>query len=257
VAGHPLSGTVTLSEVATGTAVERDGSPASPAQTSVRRVEIPLAADGLAEAPERLRVILTEVASSAPGVSAVLGTKEAVATVADGDAVVAVSRGGVGLLEKPSIYSGPVDYLDYEFLGTEGAENAVGTAFNDFVNLLGGVDAADGGAGDDVLDGGTGSNFLTGGAGRDVFFLDGRGGQVSWSTITDWQAGEQLSVWGWQPGVSKALWLDSDGTPGFTGVTMHGDLDGNGTIDTSVTWSGRARADLPDPLAFDGLLWFT
>jgi hypothetical protein len=40
-------------------------------------------------------------------------------------------------------------------------------------------------------------------------------------------------------------------------VTLHGDLNGDGGIGTSVTWSGRTQAELPTPLRFDGLLWFT
>jgi Ca2+-binding RTX toxin-like protein len=134
-----------------------------------------------------------------------------------------------------------------------------GTSRNDFINAMGGDDAVNAGAGDDVIDGGLGSNFLAGGTGRDVFFLDGRAaaqGAVTWSTITDWQAGEQLSVWGWQAGVSTATWFDDDGVQGFRGVTMHADLDGDGTTDTSVTWAGMTQAQLPAPMQFDGLLWF-
>jgi hypothetical protein len=78
----------------------------------------------------------------------------------------------------------------------------------------------------------------------------------TWSTITDWEPGEQLSLWGWLPGVSAAHWVDEDGVAGFRGVTLHADLNGDGTVETSVTWSGRSQADLPAPNAFDGLLWF-
>jgi Ca2+-binding RTX toxin-like protein len=170
---------------------------------------------------------------------------------------ISIQTGGVTTKIIPSIYSGPVTWLQYEMLGNAASDVVIGTSKNDFINLLGGDDAANGGAGDDVLDGGTGSNFLSGGAGRDDFFLDGRGGTTTWATITDWSAGERLSVWGWRPGVSKVQWVDSAGAPGWTGVTMHGDLDGNGVIDTSVTWTGLSRSQLPTPLEFDGLLWFT
>jgi hypothetical protein len=169
---------------------------------------------------------------------------------------VSVFRDGIWSQETPTPYSGPVQYLQYQHLGTANGEVVIGTASNDFINLLGGDDAANGGNGDDVLDGGTGSNFLTGGEGFDVLFLDGRSGQTTWSTVTDWQAGEQLSMWGWHPGVSKATWIESAGAAGYTGVTMHGDLDGNGAIDTSVTWTGLTTGQLPTPIEFDGLLWF-
>ena len=153
-------------------------------------------------------------------------------------------------------YAGPVAGLQRQYLGSSAGEIVGGTDGNDFINLLGGDDAANGDAGDDVLDGGIGSNFLTGGSGRDVFFSDGRGGTITWSTITDWTAGEQLSLWGWRPGISRVFWEDSAGVDGFKGATMFGDLNADGVIDTSVTWSGLTRANLPTPLEFDGLLWF-
>jgi Ca2+-binding RTX toxin-like protein len=154
------------------------------------------------------------------------------------------------------LYKGPVGYLLYEFAGSSASEAVVGTASNDFIHLGAGKDAADGGGGDDVLDGGTGSNFLSGGAGRDVFFLDGRNGETTWSTITDWHAGEELALWGWVQGVSRATWLADAGVEGYRGATLHADLDGNGVIDTSVTWAGRRLADLPASTQHDGLLWF-
>ena len=172
------------------------------------------------------------------------------------DELVLTNVGGVSSYALPDIYAGPVAGVKYQWLGSAAGEVALGTSNNDFFNLLGGDDAVDAGAGNDIIDGGIGSNFLTGGAGLDTFFLDGRGGTSTWSTITDWQTGEQLSLFGWRPGVSQALWVDRAGAVGYQGVTMFGDLDANGTFDTSVTWSGRTRADLPTGHEFDGLLWF-
>ena len=80
---------------------------------------------------------------------------------------------------------------------------------------------------------------------------------MTWSTITDWQAGEQLSLFGFRPGVLRLLWLDQDGTAGYRGGTLHANLDGSGLIDTSVTWTGMARAALPTPREYDALLWYT
>ena len=153
-------------------------------------------------------------------------------------------------------YAGPVAWLERQFLGTEDRDAVLGTGRAEFLSLGAQDDAASAGGGDDVLDGGTGSSFLTGGAGHDVFFADARHGRSSWSTITDWESGEQLALWGWLPGISSALWLASDGAPGWTGATMHVDLDGNGTTDASVTWTGQTQAALPTPVELDGLLWF-
>ncbi len=166
--------------------------------------------------------------------------------------------GGLGSGQRlPDLYSGPVTRLQTQLLGSASGDLAIGTLLNDFFNLLGGDDAVQAGAGDDVIDGGTGSNFLTGGAGRDDFFLDGRGLATTWSTITDWQAGEALSIFGWTPGLSRSIWVADDGTVGYRGATLHADLDGNGLIETSVTWTGLTQAALPVPQSLPGLLWFT
>lgn len=156
-----------------------------------------------------------------------------------------------------SAYSGPVGQLERQYLGSNDGEAVGGTASNDFIATFAGDDAVNAGSGDDVIDGGLGSNFLTGGAGLDVFFLDGRNaGAGTWSTITDWQPGEQLALWGWQEGVSRRLWVENDGVDGYKGVTLHADLDGNGFVDTSVTWSGLTAAQLPAAdTQFAGLLW--
>lgn len=84
-------------------------------------------------------------------------------------------------------YDGPVGYLLYEFAA---GEAVLGTASNDVIHL---------GAGDDMMNGGMGSNFLSGGAGRDVFFLDGRNGETTWSTITDREVGEKRDT-AWDTG---------------------------------------------------------
>jgi hypothetical protein len=152
-------------------------------------------------------------------------------------------------------YSGPVAHLQWQFVGNSGGDIVTGTKFNDFVNTLGGDDAIDAGSGDDVLDGGKGSNFLVGGPGKDIFFLDGRENQPSWSTITDWQTDEQVCVWGWRPGVSKASWAEMDGLGKYRGATLHADLNGNGFIDASVTWTGLTHEQLPVLSELDGLLW--
>ncbi len=175
--------------------------------------------------------------------------------------LIIVSSGGVTDFQIATPFSGtpiPGIRIDYQFLGTSTGEVAIGTDANDFMNLLGGDDAADGGAGGDILDGGIGSNFLSGGAGTDTFFLDGRGGTTTWSTITDWTAGEQLSVWGWNAASRVVVWR-TDGATGYTGITMHADLNNDGTIDTSVTWAGKAQGELPVPGQFPSseLLWFT
>jgi Ca2+-binding RTX toxin-like protein len=169
-----------------------------------------------------------------------------------------VFRDGLPRLQQLDRYTGPVSYLQFETRGSDAGEVMNLRATNDFVNLRGGDDAANGGAGNDVLDGGTGSNFLTGGSGADVFFLDIRnpGGSPTWSTITDFTAEDELSIFGWNPAASRSFWVASDGAEGFKGATMHIDIDGDRDIDASVTFTGVTQAQAGVPVQFDGLLWF-
>lgn len=172
-----------------------------------------------------------------------------------------INQNGDAVEVTPTVYDGPVDFLDYQLFGEETGDVITGSAFNDFMNLLDGDDAADGGAGDDVLDGGKGSNFLTGGTGNDTFFLDGRDVSTTWSTITDFN-GDNVNIWGWQDGVSQLVQtLANEGAAGFQGATFHYDLDNNGLIDTSITFSGLTLGDVPmstaNEVADNGYLLFS
>ncbi|NCY24868.1 MAG: hypothetical protein EBX37_08360, partial [Alphaproteobacteria bacterium] len=150
---------------------------------------------------------------------------------------------------KAEPYTGPVPGIEYQVIAGANNDIIIGSDRSDFINAGMGDDAIDGGAGNDVIDGGLGSNFISGGAGRDGFFLDGRAAVASttWSTLTDFSPGEQVTIWGYRPGISKFLWVESDGADGYKGATMHCDLDGNGVIDTSVTFAGLTQAQLPMP----------
>lgn len=154
----------------------------------------------------------------------------------------------------PTAYTGPVSFLEWELLGGSGTDVITGADTNDFMNLLGGDDAANGGAGNDVLDGGLGSNFLTGGAGDDTFFLDGRGtGSTTWSTVTDFTTGDFVNIWGWEEGTSQLLLVQqSAGAAGFEGITHHYDLNNDGTIDTSITFTGQTSAPTSSAQSVEG-----
>lgn len=142
-------------------------------------------------------------------------------------------------------YNGPVDFLQYQLLGSALDEIVIGAQTNDFINLFGGNDAADGHGGDDVIDGGTGSNFLTGGTGADIFFIDGRSGQNTWSTITDFTNADVVNIWGWQAGISTILLQnENDGVDTYKGITLHMDLNADNLIDTSVTFTGLSAFDV-------------
>ena len=120
---------------------------------------------------------------------------------------------------------------------------ATQTAENVFVKSISTArsSALAGGAGNDVLDGGLGSVFLTGGAGRDFFFTDARQSAFVWTTVTDFQAGEIVTLYGFQQGRDAFQVLPQpQGAAGFQGVTLEANV--NGAI-ARVTLSGRVATD--------------
>ncbi len=142
-----------------------------------------------------------------------------------------------------SPYAGPVPYLDDEFIyaGTANINLSVETD-NVFLKSQGGQDALQAHGGHNVLDGGTGSNFLVGGQDADTFFVDGRAGGVTWSTIAGFGALDDVTLWGWLDGTTRYVWDDRSGAAGFEGLTLHADLGGTGRITASMTFTGLTAA---------------
>jgi Ca2+-binding RTX toxin-like protein len=136
-----------------------------------------------------------------------------------------ISNGSTSSGVSPTLYTGPASLnLQYQLINTTPGAIIGGSALNDFIVLQGGGNkAVNGGLGDDVIDGGTGSTFVSGGGGSNTFFLDGRAPGVSWSTITDFQFGQdKATIWGWKEGVSRVKEVvENGGASGFTGLTLH------------------------------------
>jgi len=125
-----------------------------------------------------------------------------------------------------NIYAGPVDFLNNQMLG-----NASSDIFN-------------------------------GSSGADTFFIDKRSGSITWSTITDFDPEDSVNILGWQQGTSQLiLSLDDQGAEGFKGATFHYDLNGNGMIDTSITFASLSLASMssliPGEMADTGYLLFS
>lgn len=147
-------------------------------------------------------------------------------------------------------YTGPVSYLNYEYLW-QGNNNAVMIAEVNNVFLRGGNgdDAIAVRGGSNVVDGAGGSNFLVGsigaGDGEDTFFVDGRGGEVTWSSIVNFNVGDAVTIFGFTSGVSTLPFTDNEGAAGYTGATIHSELQGAGTgVNGSVTFAGYTVADV-------------
>lgn len=165
--------------------------------------------------------------------------------IAPSSKMFSLSKGNTESAVVAAEYVGPVSYLEYQLIGDADGEVVIGTDGNDFINLQAGDDAANGGLGNDVLDGGLGSNFLSGGSGDDIFFLDGRSGENTWSTITDFSDGDQVNIWGWVEGTSQLHSVDPNaGAAGYEGATFHYDLNNDNVIDTSITFTGLSADDV-------------
>ena len=153
---------------------------------------------------------------------------------------------GVSTVQTGEAYpaSGPVPYLQAQdiYSGTDSLAIAAVTP-NVFIHTGSGNDAITVTSGQNVLDAGQGSNFLTGGTGNDTFFVDGRGGGVTWDTLVNFHAGDTMTLWGFTDGTSGYIWADNDGTAGYTGRTIHADLAGTGGVTASVTFAGASAAD--------------
>ncbi len=151
---------------------------------------------------------------------------------------------GVSSHPDGAAYAGPISHLlqQYVYTGTDGVAVAAQTS-NVFISTGSGNDAISVASGQNVLDGGQGSNFLTGGSGNDEFYLDGRGGQVTWGTLVNFHPGDTATLWGYTAGRSNYAWADLDGTAGYTGRTIHADLTGNGGITTSITFAGMTATE--------------
>lgn len=148
-------------------------------------------------------------------------------------------------------YSGPVGYLRHQYIWSSADNVAIAAGQPDtFLKGGAGGDALLVTSGRNVLDGGAGSNFLIGGTGADggtdTFFVDSRGGAVTWSTIVNFHPGDDATIFGFHAASSTRPMTEAEGAPGFTGVTIHSEIGGAGTgILASMTFAGidRATAD--------------
>ena len=144
-------------------------------------------------------------------------------------------------------YSGPVANLAKQYIWNSTDKVNIATATAN-VFLHGGVadDALLVTAGTNVLDGSAGSNFLVGGKGasQDTFFVDGRGGLVTWSTIVNFHPGDAATIFGFKSGTSTLPFTAVDGVTGYQGLTIHSELAGAGTgVNASMTFAGITQAD--------------
>lgn len=154
-------------------------------------------------------------------------------------------------------YTGPVAGITNQFVEISGDSlNITATAPNNFIQVggLGASNPATVGInvsqsnGTNVLDSYANSSFLSNGAGIDQDYLDVRGlTQNMWSTIVNFGAGDNATVWGVAAADFKLTWIgDTQGAVGSTGLTGVFIPSKAGQPEAAVTMAGFKLADLTD-----------
>ena len=140
-------------------------------------------------------------------------------------------------------YTGSVAGITSEYISVS-PDNLILTALGPNVFIYGGTgeDVIAAQSGRNVLDGGSGSNFLVGGTGTDTFYVDAVSSAFTWSTIVNFHHTDDVTIWGWQPGISTAAWVANLGAAGFTGATLQVDINGKGAVTDQLTFAGFSVA---------------
>ncbi len=146
-------------------------------------------------------------------------------------------------------FSGPVSGVEYQYVDASANDlNITAGMDNVFIHTGSGTDAIDvsGVEGRNVLDGGTNSNFLVGSpssSSYDTFFVDDRSPPSDiWSTVANFKAGDDATVFGVNPNDFQQSWDDNQGATGYTGLTVHFAAAGKPTA--SLTLAGFSKSDL-------------
>ncbi len=151
---------------------------------------------------------------------------------------------GSSTFSETELYQGAISNLNSQFLYDGDAPLAIvaqqpgmlidSQAQATAIQLQGGVN---------VLDMEQGSSFITSGTGTDTFLLHADQPQTTWNTISNFHTGDSIIIYGFAAGTSARWWDANAGAPNYTGATLRLDIDGNGTIDSSLTFAGKTTTD--------------
>ena len=143
-------------------------------------------------------------------------------------------------------YVGPVSGLEHQYVNvTTDNLNITSSTPNTFIHSGFGTDGINVSQanGNNILDGSAGSNFLIGGAGTDTFYMDDREPTSPvFSTIVNFHAGDNATVWGVNASDFKMVTLENQGAAGALGLDFVFTKPGH--LDTSFVLAGFTGADL-------------
>lgn len=151
---------------------------------------------------------------------------------------------GTSTFSDVEFYQGAIDNLNTQFLYDGDITLAIvaqqagmlisSQAQQTAVQLQGGVN---------VLDMRQGSSFMVSGTGRDTFLLHADQATATWNTIANFHSGDSIIIYGFTAGVSTRSWSTNAGATNYTGATLRLDVDGNGTVDSSLTFAAKTTTD--------------
>ena len=88
-----------------------------------------------------------------------------------------------------------------------------------------------------------GSDILQGGTGNDTFYVN-VASPDGWAEINNWHSGDFVDFIGAETGKSTISWADATDPNGHSGATASISLNGDGHIDSSVTFTGVDSATM-------------
>jgi Ca2+-binding RTX toxin-like protein len=143
-------------------------------------------------------------------------------------------------------YTGPVAGLSTQFIDLSPDNlDIAAIAPNSFIYSGSGSDGINisQAGGNNTIDATGGSNFLVGGSGNDTFFLNDLDPTAPiWSTLVNFHAGDNATIWGVTPDDFSISWAAGQGAPTYSGLTMH--VTAAGKPAAYLTLAGMTPADL-------------
>ena len=151
---------------------------------------------------------------------------------------------GTSTYAQVETYVGAVDHIGYQFLYDGDTTLAiVAQQSGMLISSMAQATAIQLQGGANVLNMLQGSSFLVSGPGDDTIILHADQPQTTWNTIANFHLGDSITIYGFTAGTSSRWWDAKAGAPGYTGSTLRLDINGDGQVDSSLTFANQTNAD--------------
>lgn len=142
-------------------------------------------------------------------------------------------------------YLGPIDNVQSQYLYDGTAPLAiVAQQPNMLISSQATATAVQLTSGQNLINVPSGSTFVTSGSGNDQFLFHADQPQATWNTVVNFHAGDSITVFGFNTATGSNYWDFNAGAAGYTGATLRMDLNRDGKIDSSITFTGKTSADI-------------